>query len=251
MVRFFINTHNISVNTIKLSYEDAEHIKVLRLRPDEQFVVCDGNGVDYICRLGNKTESSIVEIIKQQKSLGEPTVKCTVYIAYSKGERLEYAVQKSTELGAHEIILFESDRCVAVPKNIPKKIERLQRIALEAAKQAGRGIIPNVSSGGNFDTIVNTSVETSEVSLILYEGEEYLHVKNVLEEHFPPLREHEEHKTKTISLITGPEGGFEPTEIALAQSKDIIPVSFGPRILRSETAPVVALATVMYHTNNF
>jgi len=250
MVRFFVEPPDISAKTIRLKPEDIEHIRVLRLRPDERFVLCDGKGTDYICCLGDRFDGSTAEIITQQKSAGEPTVKCTVYMAYSKGERSEYAVQKSVELGAHEIILFESERCIAVPNNIPKKTERLQRIALEAAKQNNRGIIPKVSSGGRFKAVINEAVRCSDLSLLFYEYEENQHIKSVLEKHFPPLREQEEFQTRSVSMITGPEGGFEPDEVAFAQSKDVLIVSLGSRILRSETAPVVALATVMYHTNN-
>ena len=121
---------------------------------------------------------------------------------------------------------------------------------METAKQCNRGIIPNVTSGGSFDSIINTAIKSSELTLMFYEDEQNLSIKSVLEQHFPPLREHEEYKTKSISLITGPEGGFELNEVELAQSKDIKTVSLGSRILRSETAPVVALSAIMYHTGN-
>ena len=250
MVRFFTETQNISDSSIKMNKEDSEHIRVLRLRPDEQFIVCDGNGIDYVCCLGERGDHTTVNIISQQRSIGEPSLMCKVFIAFQKGDRLDYAVQKSVELGAHEIVLFESGRCIAIPHDLHKKTERLQRIALETAKQCNRGIIPKVSSGGNFDTVVNEVSKCSGVSLLFYESEEYLHLKKVLEENFLPMRESEEYKIKTISIVTGPEGGFEPHEIELARSKDIKIVSLGSRILRSETAPVVALAAIMYHTGN-
>ena len=250
MARFFAAPHNISDHSILLSPEDSEHIKVLRLRPEELFTICNGNGIDYVCRLGKFNDGTVAEIVSQHPSLGEPTIKCRVYIAYSKGERLDYAVQKSVELGASSIILFKSNRCVSIPNNIPKKVERLQRVALETAKQCGRGMIPTVTDGEDFDSVVNDSVKDCQLSILFYEIEDNLHIKQVLEKHFPPLRKSEDHVTTTVSMITGPEGGFEPAEMRLAQTKGIHIVSLGPRILRSETAPVVALATVMYHTGN-
>jgi len=256
MIRFFTKPQNISGNTIKLSRDDCEHIRSLRLRPDELFTVCDEYGNDYICKLaaaGNgKTHDShgVAQIIDKRDSQGEPSVKCTVYMAYSKGDRLDYAVQKSVELGAYDIVLFESRRCVAVPSNIPKKIERLQRISLETAKQAGRGIVPVVSDGGGFKDILNaikpeepSLLSTTTFPILFYEDESQLHLKYVLEiDLFSELN--------SYSLITGPEGGFDPSEISLTKTKGFAIVSLGTRILRSETAPVVALSAIMYHTGN-
>jgi len=187
-----------------------------------------------------------------------------MFIAYAKGDRLDYAVQKSVELGAFEIILFESERCVAVPRDIPKKTMRLQRIALETAKQCGRGFVPVVSSGGGFSSIIEAATDHSFLSLLCYEDEDVLHIREVLEsffpatgeqneqlkQHFPASDEQNVHKSKPVSIITGPEGGFESSEVGLAKSRGIRIVSLGPRVLRSETAPVVALSAVMYHTGN-
>jgi len=250
MIRFFTEPQDISTTSIKMSAEDSKHIRSLRLRPDEVFVVCDGEGNDFICRLGELCDGSYAEIVEKQKSSGEPSVICKVFVAYSKGDRLDYAVQKSVELGANEIVLFESERCVAVPKDIQKKIDRLQRIALETAKQSGRGRIPRVSSGGHLEEILDESISGSALSILFYECEDRVHLKDVLLQHFSPENRQSNHDIKQISLITGPEGGFEPHEVDLAKSKGINIVSLGARILRSETAPVVALAAVMFHTGN-
>jgi 16S rRNA (uracil1498-N3)-methyltransferase len=175
-------------------------------------------------------------------------------MAYSKGDRLDFAVQKSVELGVHEIILFESERCVAVPKDIPKKISRLQRIALETAKLCNRGIVPEVISGGNLSTVITKvsveSAQASNLALFFYECENRLSIKDILEQKLLPPFKGEDCETKSVSIITGPEGGFEPHEAELAISKGISTISLGTRILRSETAPVIALATIMYHTGN-
>jgi len=250
MNRFFIDPHDVSGDSIVLDSETFDHIRVLRLRPNESFIVCDAEGNEYECCLGDNTDDKTVKIIKKYLSTGEPNVKCFVFSAYTKGERLEYTVQKSVELGAHEIILFESERCVAIPRDILKKTDRLQRIALEAAKQCNRGIIPNVMHGGRFTDILNKADECSDLPLLFYECEKDHSVKNILEQYFPASYDHINHKINSVSIITGPEGGFEPREIDEANSKDIRVVSLGPRILRSETAPVVALTAVMYHTGN-
>ena len=250
MVRFFVAPQDVSSNSIRLSAEDTEHIRSLRLRPDEQFIICDCKGVDYVCRFGKHDEGTVAEIISQRRSHGEPSIICKVFIAYSKGDKLDYAVQKSVELGASEIVLFESERCVAVPRDVPKKTARLQRIAFETAKQSDRGIIPKVTSVGKFGAAINDALNSTELSLLFYECEEDLHIKSVLDRCFSPIRKYDACDIKSVSIITGPEGGFETREIELAKSKGIYIVSLGPRILRSETAPVVALASIMLYTEN-
>ncbi|MDR2571882.1 MAG: 16S rRNA (uracil(1498)-N(3))-methyltransferase [Oscillospiraceae bacterium] len=266
MVRFFVSPFDVSSDYIALTAEDNEHIRALRLRPDELFVVCDGNGVDYICCLGERDRSggggiggvggggsggdgsggvgggsATAKILRQQQSVGEPSVTCSVYIAFQKGDRLDYAVQKSVELGAKRIVLYESERCVATPHDIIKKIARLQRIALETAKLSGRGIIPEVTSVGKFDMMIDDAASRSALSLFFYECEEDLSVRDILTGC----------EIESVSIITGPEGGFEPHEAKMARSKGFHVASLGPRILRSETAPVVALAAVMYQSGNF
>jgi len=250
MTRFFAEAQNIHGDSIHLSAEDSKHIRTLRLRPDEQFVVCDGNGTDYICRLGERDDGTVAEIKEKRKSVGEPTVIAKVYIAYQKGDRLDFAVQKSVELGVHEIILFESDRCIAVPNDIPKKIARLQRISYETAKLCNRGIIPTVSASGAFTAVVDEAVNGSDLTLFFYEAEDQLHIKDVLEKHFSSSCCTGNNAVKSVSIITGPEGGFEPHEVDTARARNIPIVSLGPRILRSETAPPVALTTIMYQSGN-
>ena len=243
MTRFFTKRNDISGRTILLNAEDAAHIRSLRLKPDELFVVCDGEGTDHICRLSetyDKNSPPEAEIVETRPSAGEPTVNCTVYIAYSKGERLDYAVQKSVELGAREIILYPSARCVSVPRDVPKKITRFQRIALETAKQSFRGHIPEVSSAGSFKEVIDRA-SLAGLPIFFYECEYRLHLKQLLEQN---------DTLSSVSIVTGPEGGFEPHEAEYAKTKGMNAVSLGPRILRCETAPAAALAAIMYHTGN-
>jgi len=250
MFRFFADPKNISTGSIILSDEDSKHIRTLRLRKDEQFIICDGNCTDYVCLLGNSGNYKTVKILSSRKTQTEPSVLCRVFIAYQKGDRLDIAVQKTVELGVHEIVLYESERCVAVPHDIPKKLVRLQRIALETAKLNNRGIIPAVSASGNLETVINQTTSSNDITLFFYESEDQLHIKSVLQQHFPDCSGKDTQKEKTVSIITGPEGGFEPHEVELVRSKNIPIISLGPRILRSETAPVVALAAVMYQSGN-
>ena len=297
MTRFFAAPTDISGGTIRLSAEDSAHIRSLRLRPSELFIVCDGNGLDHLCRLEDKTptesgnswtesgnrggrDNSFAVIVETRPSAGEPSVSCEMFIAFAKAERLDYAVQKSVELGAFSIVLFPSARSVSLPHDAEKKAARLQRVALETAKQCGRGRVPAVSAAESFDEAVlmasglsiadgkiveknksseikSSGTDRSEtkraltvnprLSLFLYEGETGLHLKKALENSEPGIRDK---GLNTISIMTGPEGGFEPSEAEAAAAAGMTPVTLGPRILRCETAPVAALAAVMFYTGN-
>lgn len=259
MTRFFTQPENIGDGIISLSSDDTAHIRSLRMRPGELFIVCDGKSNDYLCRLqerhptdGEYDGRSIAQIIKRQKSNTEPSVKCTAFLALAKGDRLEYAVQKSVELGAHKIVLYESERSIVRMSDALKKMDRFQKIALETAKQSGRGIIPEVSALDDLNSVIATAVKHSDRAMLCYEDEKSLHIMTALEHFFPKfnLIKKPLDKIKTIAVITGPEGGFEPSEVMVAQSMDISVVTLGPRILRCETAPVVALSAIMYHTGN-
>ena len=222
-----------------MSPEDMEHVKVLRLRPNELFVVCDGTGFDYVCRLEDPS-SNVAVITDTLPSLGEPSVSCSVYIAYAKGDKMEYAVQKSVELGAREIVLYPSARSISIPKDLEKRTARLQRIALEAAKQSGRGLVPAVTVADSFNKAIEDAAN-SAIPLFLYENEKKTDLRQALEMRIDAL---------SVSIVAGPEGGFEASEADFARSLGMISVSLGPRILRCETAPIAALAAVMYHTGN-
>ena len=258
MIRFFASEADISNNTIRLSDEDISHIRSLRLRPTELFVVCDGEGTDYNCKLGEKNDASVAEIIETRESVGEPSVKCTVYLALAKGDRLDYAVQKSIELGAYEIVLFPSARCISKPSDMQKKIKRLQKIALETAKQADRGRVPMISYVDSFDKAI-TNAAKADIPLFFYEQEKKTGLKSILCRgahcaSAPPApfaneggASAEAGVVATISIVTGPEGGFEPNEAQKAKDKGLITASLGSRILRCETAPIAALGAIMFH----
>ena len=238
MHRFFAAQSDIYNETISLSDEDARHIRAIRLRPEELFVVCDGAGTDYICRLGAQTGGTNAEVLERRPSRGEPDVKCSVFIALMKGQKLDVAVQKSVELGAFEIVLFPSKR--TQPGDTVKKLSRLQKIAQEAAKQSHRGIVPQVRAAESFSDAVSSAAE-AELPLFFYEHEERLSLQDALESAGKPA---------SISILTGPEGGFAPEEAQYAAENGIRAVTLGPRVLRCETAPIAALSAIMFQTGN-
>ncbi|MCH5323715.1 MAG: 16S rRNA (uracil(1498)-N(3))-methyltransferase [Eubacterium sp.] len=237
--RFFSN--DIDESEIAVNDEDSKHItSVLRMRAGEKAVICDGNGTDYLCELisAGQRENARFNIIESRQNAAEPDVEVTLYQAMPKSDKLEFIVQKATELGAARIVPFLSKRCVSRPddKSAAKKLVRLQRIAYEAAKQCGRGKIPDVLPMTDFKSAV-TGIADDETAIMFYEcgGEKF----NALT--FPK---------KKIAVFIGSEGGFEPEEAQLAEEHGVTLVSLGERILRCETAPVTALSLLMNVTGN-
>ena len=241
MPRFFIAGTNLAGGMAILKGRDAEHVRVLRLRPGEDVILCDGQGTDYKCRLvyadKEQAEAEILEVVPCP---AEPSVKVTVLCGLPKGDRTDYIIQKCVEAGASEIAFFLSDRCVARPGEPEKKLERWQRIAEEAAKQSGRGIIPQVSWAGDFAGALDAAIKT-ELPLFMYETGEREALNAVLEAN---------KEVKTAAIVTGPEGGFAEFEAKLAKIAGLHICSMGERILRCETAPVVAVSALMYATGN-
>jgi len=241
MPRFFMAGTNILGGTAIIRGRDAEHIRVLRLRPGEDVIICDGEGTDYKCRLVQADkEQAEAEVLEVVRCPAEPSVKVTVLCGLPKGDRVDYIIQKCVEAGAQEIGFFLSERCVARPEQPEKKLERWQRIAEEAAKQSGRGIIPQVFWVGDFAAALDAAVK-KDLGLFLYETGERETLNAVLDAN---------KEIQTAALITGPEGGFAEFEAKLARLVGLHICSMGERILRCETAPVVALTAVMYATGN-
>ena len=241
MAKFFMAATNLLGGTAVIRGRDAEHIRVLRMKPGEDVVICDGEGTDYYCRLVRVADGeSEAKVLHTAPSGTEPTVRTIVLAGLPKGERADYLVQKCTETGASEIIFFTCTRCVARPLNMDKKLERWQRIAEEAAKQSGRGLIPTVGFLGDYGAVLDCAVHT-DLGLFLYETGERTPIRAAIEA-APEAR--------SAAIITGPDGGFASFEAELAQQVGLWLCSIGPRILRCETAPVVALAALMYGTGN-
>ena len=241
MSRFFIAGSNIKGGTAIIRGRDAEHVHVLRLRPGEDMVICDGQGTDYKCRLVKADKEEVeAEVLEVVRCPAEPSVRVTVLCGLPKGDRTDYIIQKSVEAGAHEILFFHAKRCIAKPDEPEKKLGRWQRIAEEAAKQSGRGVIPQVGWAGEFVDVLNLAIQ-KDLALFLYETGEREPLDQVLEAN---------RQIRSAAVITGPEGGFEPFEADLARISGLHVCSMGERILRCETAPVVALTALMYATGN-
>lgn len=243
MTRFFVTPEEMNTDFMVLTGENAAHAKVLRLKNGEQVMVCDGQGTECVCTVSDVSPGQISLVVNSvQKSSSEPAVKVSVYMAFPKADKLEHVIQKATELGAYEIVAFPSARCISRPdeKSLQKKKERWQKIAASASEQSGRGHIPRVVTLGSYTEAVSRAMQADK-AILFYENE-----------HATTLRMSLETGTyRTVSLLTGPEGGLETAEVEKAREQGMEICTLGSRILRCETAPLCALSAVMYHTGEF
>ena len=219
--------------TAALTGPEAHHLgKVMRAKPGDEVILCDGAGFDYTAAVAAVAPDRVeLRLLEKRPTAAEPAVEVTLFAGYPKQDKLEFIVQKAVELGAARVVPFFSRFCVAAPKKEEQKNARYARIAAEAAKQAGRGLIPPVELPLD---IRDLPARFSDFDLVLfcYEGGGQS-LRTLVK------------GQKRVALITGAEGGFSPQEAETLIAAGALPVGLGPRILRCETAPVAALAAVM------
>lgn len=242
MPKFFVRQDRIENNRITIAGDDAFHIsRALRMAKGEHITVCDMQCNEYDCVLSEFNSDSVVaEIVSVLRIDNEPPVKVYLFQALPKGDKLDTVIQKSVECGVFEITPFESERCVVKfkPDAEEKKTERRNRIALEAAKQCGRGYIPQVNPTVDFKTAVDKAC-SCDVCVFCYEGEEKRSLKELLKNNS---------SAQTVSVFIGSEGGFSVDEVKYATEKGMRSVSLGKRILRTETASAFVLSCIVYET---
>ena len=240
MPRFFVDGQPEG-GVLVLRGENAHHAgRVLRLRPGEAVTLCDGKGTDYDCTVETLEKDAVTcRVLGSHPADTEPGQQLTLFMALPKGDKMEFIVQKAVELGVSEIVPYLSKNCVSRPDKTDKKVERWRKIAVEAAKQCGRGVLPAVHAVVPAAEAVRLAAQ-AETALFLYENEKQTGLRDALAGGVG----------KTVSLMVGPEGGFAPEEAAAAKEAGLVSVSLGTRILRCETAPVAALAAVLYAGGN-
>ena len=227
MPRFFVDQQPQD-GVLTLTGENAHHAgRVLRLRVGEGVTLCDGAGMDFDCTVeAVEKEAVTCRVVSCHAADTEPKQSITLFMALPKGDKMEFIVQKAVELGVSRIVPYLSKNCVSRPDKTEKKVERWRKIAAEAAKQCGRGRLPEAAE--------------SETALFFYENERRTGLHDALA---GGVRD-------TVSLMVGPEGGFDPAEAKAAVDAGLQSVSLGTRILRCETAPIAALAAVLYAGGN-
>lgn len=237
--RFF--TDNISDETAVISGEDVKHItSVLRMRRGSPAVLCDGRHTDYLAELDEVSgDNCTFKVLEKSVNEAEPNIYLRLFQAMPKSDKMEFIVQKAVECGASEIIPIFTIRCVSRPdeKQMSKKLPRYQKIALEAAKQCGRGIIPTVKNAVEFTDLKNF-ISPENTGIMFYECSD-VPLKNAVSEF-----------RKNVDIVIGSEGGFEPAEAEELQRLGFAAASLGKRILRCETAPIAAISILMNMTGN-
>ena len=238
MRRFF--AHHITDGFAFFDEAELAHIKkVLRMKAGEAVIVPEGRG-EWVCELCEKDGELAARLIERRGCDAEPKKEITLYLAYTKSDKMELCVQKAVELGAARICPFFSSRCVKLPdaKSAEKGNIRFSRIAHEAVKQCGRAQDIEISMPLSFDGLLKRIAE-EELSVFAFERSD-APLKNCLCGS----------DAGRIGLIIGPEGGFSDEEAERIQKSGAVSVSLGTRILRAETAAVALMAIVSYETEN-
>lgn len=221
------------LDTVALSRQESDHaLKTLRMKPGDTLELIAA-GQLYCGEIADVSEGRAQVRIERELPSPEPTVKVTLLQGLPKGDKLEWIVQKATELGVYRILPVEMERSIArITEKDGKKRERLQRIALEAAKQAGRAHVPQVPPSMRFQDALNG---LEGAVYVAWEEADGPRLSEAVAADQPP----------EITLVIGPEGGVTAEEIARLSAIGARPVTLGRRILRTETAGLCALAVIM------
>ena len=244
MPKFFVSNEQIKDGTICIIGEDVNHIaNVLRLKKDDEILVCDKDkNVTYCTRLVDILKENVIcQILREIEQTTESNVDITIFQGLPKADKMEYIIQKSTELGVKEIIPVAMKRCIVKldGKDEIKKIDRWQKIAEVAAKQSGRDMIPKIERVIHINDI-KEMISNFDLILIAYEEEKIVTLKTALKR----LKDRIE-KLK-IGIVIGPEGGIEKEEVKCLKEKGAIVITLGSRILRTETASLTILSNIIY-----
>lgn len=239
MPKFFVSPDKIENNKIYIDTDDVAHIKkVLRLSEGDEIAVCDSTGTDYRAKISRIADKSIeCDVIDSVKNDTEPNINVTLYQALPKAAKMDFIIQKTTELGIVRIVPCVLSRCVVKldGKDAQKKVDRWQKIADEAAKQSGRGILPQIAPITDFRDAV-LQMKNFDLCFVPYESEQNTKLKPIITAK----------KAVNISFMIGPEGGFSPEEAEFIAKAGIPSVTLGKRILRTETAGMAVLSMLMY-----
>lgn len=253
MHRFFVPPTAIQGDRVILTGPIVHQLThVLRLRPSERVVVLDDSGWEYTVEL-ERLERRQVEgrIVDRAKAQGEPYTRITLYQAVLKGERFEWVLQKGTELGIVAFVpLLCARNVIRDPEAVRKKLPRWRAIIREAAEQSRRGRLPRLEPPLAFAEACQQAQASGGLSLLAWEGESATSLKDVLKTSSELRASSIQLPVSSFQLFIGPEGGFTPEEVRLARAHGILPITLGRRILRAETAGLVAAAAILYELDD-
>jgi 16S rRNA (uracil1498-N3)-methyltransferase len=253
MIRIFLPPQKLTSDQITIDDENARYLSiVLRVRPGELITIFDGTGHRYLCRIIQVHKKEVVaEKVGMETCSAESPVAITLAQGLPKADKMDFIIQKSTELGVSRIIPLITERSQV---RHTEKIERWRKIALSASQQSGRGRIPEIEEIVSIEEFLKntplTPLDRGEqfpplkkgdeggfLNILFSEEQKEINLKNILNDF---------NAVKNIVLLIGPEGGFTKIEVSAAVKKGFIEASLGPRILRTETAPIAAISIIQY-----
>jgi 16S rRNA (uracil1498-N3)-methyltransferase len=252
MIRIFLPPQKLTSDQITIDNENARYLSmVLRVKPGEIITIFDGSGHRYICRiLQIHKKEVVVEMIKKEPYSAEPPVSISLAQGLPKSDKMDLIVQKSTELGVSRIFPIITERSQIKHTG---KVERWRKIALSASQQCGREKITEieepvefakflsglhiVNEDNNAANVIPAKVGISHPTIIFSEEQKEINLKKILNNLTT---------SNNIVLLIGPEGGFSGEEVSAAVEKGFIEASLGPRVLRTETAPIAAISIIQY-----
>ena len=228
---------------MQITGRDAHHIiDVLRMVPGDRLQVVADDGISFVAEISVVGTNTVTVLAKEiLRDSHEPDVRITLLQGLAKGEKMEFIIQKAVEIGVADIFPVAMTHSVVVlePSKAEKKVERWQKIAEAAAKQSKRDSIPVVHEVVKLSQVLQE--EKWDLLLVAYESENRVSLKEALQAH---------KEAKTVGVVIGPEGGLSTEEVEAAQQQGGIAVSLGRRILRTETAGLVAATAILYETDN-
>ncbi|MCR5809180.1 MAG: 16S rRNA (uracil(1498)-N(3))-methyltransferase [Clostridiales bacterium] len=236
MRRFFAENLDLEGNTVLLTGDNARHIRnVLRMKSGDEVLLINGGGDECLARILSCREDGVeLEIVERQVCEADPDIEVTLFQCLPKQGKMEVIIQKCVELGVSRIVPTVSRRCVVKIEGKDGKIVRWNKVSQEAAKQCGRARVPEVTRPIE---LPQADLTGFDLVLIAYENESETTLKSILSTN---------RSVRSIAVIIGPEGGFEPGEVSKVIDAGGTAVSLGRRILRTETAGMAVLAQIMY-----
>jgi 16S rRNA (uracil1498-N3)-methyltransferase len=245
MQRYFVMPECWEDGRVVITEDDAKHIaKVMRMKAGDEIICSDNSGRSAICEILTLDGSKVLAQIKKEiEQTSELPVKVTIAQGLPKADKLEWIIQKGTELGADSFFAFSAERSVVKwdEKKAGKKKERLEKIAKEAAEQSHRSMIPEILEPGTFRDLLKLA-EPYKMKIVAYEEEAKKSEKNGFAAALNAVGTGD-----SLLCVIGPEGGLSEKEASVLQEHGFQMCGLGPRILRTETAPLYILSAISYH----
>ncbi|CAG9608108.1 Ribosomal RNA small subunit methyltransferase E [Pseudoneobacillus rhizosphaerae] len=242
--RYFADEVNANGQLV-ISGDDYHHVvRVMRMDVGDKLICVDGSGKSCICTIAEITDKKInCNVVECKDGSSELPIRVSIASGLPKGDKLEWIIQKGTELGADQFVPFTAARSIVKwdEKKADKKVERWQKIAKEAAEQSHRNKVPTVHFPINLNALIEAS-KNYDCKLIAYEEDSRIGEASVLAKSLKNLEEN-----NTLFVVFGPEGGLDQKEVEKLQEHGFQTCGLGPRILRTETAPLALLSAVSYH----